>query len=102
MFHVILFNPQIPPNTGNIIRLCANTGFRLHIIEPMAFELDDKRLAQLLSNMSSDESADFFNLLEPGRQESILRSMARKERDELRRLSSYAEGTAGAVMHMHI
>lgn len=64
----------------------------------IAQELDDKRLAQLLSNMSSDESADFFNLLEPGRQESILRGMAKKERDELRRLSSYAEGTAGAVM----
>lgn len=36
--------PEIPPNTGNIIRLCANTGFRLHIIEPMGFAWDDKRL----------------------------------------------------------
>jgi len=39
-----LFEPEIPPNTGNIIRLCANTGFRLHIIEPMGFTWDDKRL----------------------------------------------------------
>ncbi len=44
MFHVILFQPEIPPNTGNIIRLCANTGCRLHLIEPLGFELDDKRL----------------------------------------------------------
>lgn len=44
MFHVILFQPEIPPNTGNIIRLCANTGCTLHLIEPLGFELDDKRL----------------------------------------------------------
>lgn len=40
MFHVILYQPEIPPNTGNIIRLCANTGCRLHLIEPLGFELD--------------------------------------------------------------
>lgn len=44
MFHVILFQPEIPPNTGNIIRLCANSGCSLHLIEPISFELDDKRL----------------------------------------------------------
>ena len=44
MFHVILFQPEIPPNTGNIIRLCANSGCQLHLIEPLGFELDDKRL----------------------------------------------------------
>lgn len=44
MFNVVLFEPEIPPNTGNIIRLCANTGCRLHVIEPLGFELDDKRL----------------------------------------------------------
>lgn len=44
MFHVILFQPEIPPNTGNVIRLCANTGSTLHLIEPLGFELDDKRL----------------------------------------------------------
>ena len=41
MFHVILYQPQIPPNTGNIIRLCANTGCRLHLVEPLGFELDE-------------------------------------------------------------
>lgn len=44
MLNIVLYEPEIPPNTGNIIRLCANTGFRLHIIEPMGFAQDDKRL----------------------------------------------------------
>ena len=42
MFHIILFAPQIPPNTGNIIRLSANTGAKLHLIEPIGFRLDEK------------------------------------------------------------
>lgn len=41
---VVLFEPEIPPNTGNVIRLCANTGAKLHLIEPLGFELDDKKL----------------------------------------------------------
>ena len=44
MFHVILHNPEIPPNTGNVIRLCANTGATLHLIEPLGFSVDDARL----------------------------------------------------------
>ncbi|KID12199.1 rRNA methylase, partial [Rhodobacteraceae bacterium PD-2] len=44
MFHVILFQPEIPPNTGNVIRLCANSGCHLHLIEPLGFDMDDKRL----------------------------------------------------------
>lgn len=44
MLTIILFQPEIPPNTGNIIRLCANTGAHLHLIEPLAFTLDDKNL----------------------------------------------------------
>lgn len=44
MIDLALYEPEIPPNTGNIIRLCANTGFRLHLIEPLGFVLDDKRL----------------------------------------------------------
>ena len=44
MLNVILFQPEIPPNTGNIIRLCANTGAALHLIEPLGFELDDAKL----------------------------------------------------------
>ena len=44
MLHIVLFEPEIPPNTGNIIRLCANTGAALHLIEPLGFKLEDKQL----------------------------------------------------------
>lgn len=44
MFHIALFEPQIAPNTGNIIRLCANNGCQLHLIEPMGFDLEEKKL----------------------------------------------------------
>jgi tRNA (cytidine/uridine-2'-O-)-methyltransferase len=44
MFHVVLFQPEIPPNTGNIIRLCANTGSALHLIGPLGFDLEDRKL----------------------------------------------------------
>ncbi|HGJ5873463.1 MULTISPECIES: tRNA (uridine(34)/cytosine(34)/5-carboxymethylaminomethyluridine(34)-2'-O)-methyltransferase TrmL [Arsenophonus] len=44
MLNIVLFEPEIPPNTGNIIRLCANTGCQLHLIEPLGFTWDDKRL----------------------------------------------------------
>ncbi len=44
MFDIVLYQPEIPPNTGNIIRLCANTGADLHLIEPLGFGLDEKRL----------------------------------------------------------
>ncbi|RLU01878.1 tRNA (uridine(34)/cytosine(34)/5-carboxymethylaminomethyluridine(34)-2'-O)-methyltransferase TrmL [Ketobacter sp.] len=44
MLNIVLYQPEIPPNTGNIIRLCANTGMSLHLIKPLGFELDDKRM----------------------------------------------------------
>lgn len=44
MFKIVLYEPEIPPNTGNIIRLCANTGCSLHLIEPLGFDLDDKKM----------------------------------------------------------
>jgi tRNA (cytidine/uridine-2'-O-)-methyltransferase len=44
MLKIVLLEPEIPPNTGNIIRLCANTGCSLHLIEPLGFDLDDKKL----------------------------------------------------------
>jgi tRNA (cytidine/uridine-2'-O-)-methyltransferase len=44
MFHVVLYQPEIPPNTGNIIRLCANTGVRLHLVRPLGFRLADRDL----------------------------------------------------------
>ena len=44
MFHLILYEPEIPPNTGNVIRLCANAGVSLHLVEPLGFDLEEKRL----------------------------------------------------------
>lgn len=44
MFHVVLYQPEIPPNTGNVIRLCANTGAQLHLVRPLGFRLDDRAL----------------------------------------------------------
>ncbi|MGD8926784.1 MAG: tRNA (uridine(34)/cytosine(34)/5-carboxymethylaminomethyluridine(34)-2'-O)-methyltransferase TrmL [Thioalkalispiraceae bacterium] len=55
MFNIVLYEPEIPPNTGNIIRLCANTGCALHLIEPLGFELDDTRLKR--AGLDYDEFA---------------------------------------------
>jgi tRNA (cytidine/uridine-2'-O-)-methyltransferase len=59
MFHIVLFQPEIPPNTGNIIRLCANTGCQLHLIHPLGFELDDKKLRR--AGLDYDEFAQVKN-----------------------------------------
>ncbi|MBB71216.1 MAG: tRNA (uridine(34)/cytosine(34)/5-carboxymethylaminomethyluridine(34)-2'-O)-methyltransferase TrmL [Legionellales bacterium] len=56
MLNIVLFEPEIPPNTGNIIRLCANTGAKLHLIEPLGFALDDKRMRR--AGLDYDEWAD--------------------------------------------
>jgi tRNA (cytidine/uridine-2'-O-)-methyltransferase len=56
MFHVILYRPEIPPNTGNIIRLCANTGCALHLVRPLGFELDRKSVQR--AGMDYAELAD--------------------------------------------
>ena len=55
MFHVILYQPQIPPNTGNIIRLCANTGCVLHLVKPLGFELDRRSVRR--AGLDYDELA---------------------------------------------
>ena len=66
MIHVVLFEPEIPPNTGNIIRLCANTGTMLHLVHPLGFELDDTRLQRAgldyheLASVCEHESLDHF------------------------------------------
>jgi len=56
MLHVILYQPEIPPNTGNIIRLCANTGAHLHLVGPLGFVLDDARLRR--AGLDYDELTD--------------------------------------------
>lgn len=74
MFDVVLFEPEIPPNTGNIIRLCANTGAGLHLIHPLGFRLDDRQLRR--AGLDYDEYArvreyqsldDYLNLAKPAR-----------------------------------
>ena len=68
MFNVVLFSPEIPPNTGNIIRLCVNTGARLHIIRPISFDLESKKLKRAsldhfdkINIRVYDSYDDFFN-----------------------------------------
>lgn len=66
MLHIVLFQPEIPPNTGNIIRLCANTGMQLHLIKPLGFTLDDKRMRRAgldyheWANLQLHDSFDAF------------------------------------------
>ena len=70
LFGVVLFNPEIPPNTGNIIRLCANTGCRLHLIKPMGFTLNEKSLRRAgmdyTKNVQISIHENIFDLLDKG------------------------------------
>ncbi len=59
MFHVVLYRPEIPPNTGNLMRLCVNTGSRLHLIHPLGFEFDDARLRR--AGLDYKEYADVIH-----------------------------------------
>jgi tRNA (cytidine/uridine-2'-O-)-methyltransferase len=63
MFHVVLFEPEIPPNTGNVIRLCANSGATLHLVKPLGFGLDDKSLRR--------SGLDYHDLAEVNIHESL-------------------------------
>lgn len=72
MIHVVLHNPKIPPNTGNVIRLMANTGFCLHLIEPLGFDFEEKQLRRAgldyhdLSRVSRHASfAEFLDSVQP-------------------------------------
>jgi len=58
MFHIILYNPEIPPNTGNIMRLVANTGTQLHLIRPLGFNLSNNSLKR--AGLDYKKDADFF------------------------------------------
>jgi len=74
MFHIVLFEPEIPPNTGNVMRLCANTGTQLHLIHPLGFELDDKKLRRagmdyrdIATFTEYDSLDDFIEKVKPNR-----------------------------------
>jgi tRNA (cytidine/uridine-2'-O-)-methyltransferase len=74
MLHVVLYEPEIPPNTGNIIRLCANTGCQLHLIEPLGFSLEDKQMRRAGLDYNEyatvkihSDYASFLEAEQPGR-----------------------------------
>ncbi|MFU8787882.1 MAG: tRNA (uridine(34)/cytosine(34)/5-carboxymethylaminomethyluridine(34)-2'-O)-methyltransferase TrmL [Methylobacter sp.] len=74
MFHIVLYEPEIPANTGNIIRLCANAGMHLHLIKPLGFDLDDKKLRRAgldyhewVAVKEHETLADFIGSIKPGR-----------------------------------
>lgn len=73
MLHIALYEPEIPPNTGNIMRLCANTGCRLHLIHPLGFQMDEKRLRRAgmdyrdLATVEEHESFAVFSQAMAGR-----------------------------------
>ena len=74
MVHVVLYQPEIPPNTGNIIRLCANTGSILHLVHPLGFDLDDRKLRragldyrEFASVHEHDSLSAFIRCISPGR-----------------------------------
>ncbi len=74
MFNIVLFEPEIPPNTGNIIRLCANTGAQLHLIHPLGFKMGEKALRragldyhEFAKVLEYDNFADFMNKAQPER-----------------------------------
>jgi tRNA (cytidine/uridine-2'-O-)-methyltransferase len=74
MFHIVLFEPEIPANTGNIIRLSANAGMQLHLIKPLGFELEDKKLRRAgldyhewATIQLHDSLPDFFSSVQPKR-----------------------------------
>lgn len=74
MFNIVLFEPEIPPNTGNVIRLASNTGCRLHLVKPLGFALEDKQLRragldyhEYASVQVHENWADFLKDREPGR-----------------------------------
>ncbi len=64
MLNIVLYQPEIPPNTGNIIRLCANTGSQLHLIEPLGFELEDKKLRRAGLDYAESASVKVWQGLE--------------------------------------
>ena len=72
-FNIVLYQPEIPPNTGNIIRLCANTGSSLHLVKPFGFQLNDKQLLR-----AGLDYHEFINLITHNNWEDCMRSFANK------------------------
>jgi tRNA (cytidine/uridine-2'-O-)-methyltransferase len=75
MLHIVLHNPQIPPNTGNVIRLMANTGFKLHLIEPLGFDFEEKALRRA--------GLDYHDLAQVGRYTDFAQFVAKIKPERL-------------------
>ncbi|MEO7326171.1 MAG: tRNA (uridine(34)/cytosine(34)/5-carboxymethylaminomethyluridine(34)-2'-O)-methyltransferase TrmL [Dokdonella sp.] len=96
MLHVVLFQPEIPPNTGNVIRLCANSGAALHLVRPLGFELDDAKLRRAGLDYHEfarvtvhDDLAEFVTAAQPRRLLAVS-TRARVRYDTM----AYADGDA--------
>lgn len=88
MLNIVLYQPEIPPNTGNIIRLCANTGCRLHLIKPLGFDLSDKQLRRA--------GLDYHEWAEIETYESIQALYDKKQLDNNTGITVYALSTKGS------
>ena len=111
MFHVVLFEPEIPPNTGNIIRLCANTGTNLHLIQPLGFDMDDRKLKRAgldyhewASVRQHDDLAAFATAIQPRRtfafttKGKILYTEIRYQADDVFLFGPESRGLPGYVL----
>lgn len=87
MFHIVLVAPEIPPNTGNVIRLSANTGARLHLVRPLGFELDDRKLRRA--------GLDYHEWADMRVHDSLDEAFAQIGGDACRRFAITTRGTYG-------
>lgn len=122
MFNIVLYEPEIPANTGNIIRLCANTGALLHLIHPLGFDLDDKKLRRAgldyhewVNINQYDSLDDFVEKFQPNRLFALTTKATRKYTDvsyqagdallfgtETRGLPSYFLNQHAKYLKLHI
>jgi tRNA (cytidine/uridine-2'-O-)-methyltransferase len=91
MINVILFQPEIPPNTGNIIRLCANTGAKLHLIEPLGFSIDDARLRRA--------GLDYHEFAEVNRHADLEACLAKLDRTRVFAFSRHASTSFNRIAY---
>jgi tRNA (cytidine/uridine-2'-O-)-methyltransferase len=91
MFDVVLYQPEIAPNTGNVIRLCANTGSRLHLVKPLGFELDDAKLRRA--------GLDYHEFAEVRVHEDLDAALAGRDRSRVFAFSTRAQVRHDAVVY---
>ena len=75
MFNIILHNPEIPPNTGNILRICSNTGAKLHLIRPLGFNLNDKNLKRASMDYNEVKNINIYNDIKDCLERNVFRKI---------------------------